>query len=223
MHTESTEMYLITVYRLTRRAAHATTKEIATLMGVSAPSASERVKRLAEQGYLNHEWREGTTLTPEGERIAINVLRKHRLMETFLVKLAGYALNEIHDEACQLEHAMTDRLADRLEEMLGYPEFDPHGHPIPTKTGQVTQSHYPSLVDVAPGETVVVQQVSDWDGAQLSYLCQVGLVPGVRVTVVEVAPFEGPMTLKIGEQTVAVAQNIARVVGVGPQEQNQAG
>ena len=114
MYSESTEMYLITIYRLTRNAASASTKAIAEMMNISQPSVSERLKRLAKQGYLDYAWREGATLTPEGERIAVNVLRKHRLLETFLVEMAGYALDEIHDEACRMEHAISDRLADRL-------------------------------------------------------------------------------------------------------------
>jgi len=214
MHTESTEMYLITVYRLTRQSPHASTKEVATMLGVSAPSASERIKRLTAQGYLNHEWREGTTLTAEGERIALNVLRKHRLAETFLVNMAGYALDEIHEEACHMEHAISDRLADRLEAMLGYPTLDPHGHPIPTKEGIVTALSYPTLAEMNAGQSLTVQQITDWDEAQLSYLCELGLIPGAELIIQEIAPFDGPMTLLINDKTVALAQNLAQSVYV---------
>lgn len=217
MQSESTEMYLITVYRLTRQAAQAGTKEIAEMLGVSQPSVSERLKYLAKQGYLNYAWREGTALTAEGERIAVNVLRKHRLLETFLARMAGYALDEVHDEACQMEHAISDRLADRLEQMLGRPQVDPHGHPIPTKAGQVAVLEYPTLAEIAPGQTVRIRQVSDWDGAQLTYLRQLGLVPETEVTVVERAPFAGPLTLKLGDQTIALARELAQIIGVTPQ------
>jgi DtxR family Mn-dependent transcriptional regulator len=214
MQTESTEMYLITVYRLTRNAPSASTSDIAAMLGISQPSVSEQIKRLARRGYLDHEWREGATLTPEGQKIAVNVLRKHRLLETFLVEMAGYALDEIHDEACRMEHAISDRLADRLEAMLGYPKADPHGHPIPTKAGSVTVLEYPSLAEVKPGERAVIRQVSDWDGAQLSYLVSLGLVPGMAVMVVEQAPFEGPLTLKVGQEMVALAREMAAGIGV---------
>ncbi len=214
MHSESTEMYLITVYRLTRTAPHASTKAIAEMLDVSPPSVSEQIKRLTKQGYLNHEWREGTTLTPEGERIAVAVLRKHRLLETFLVEMAGYALDEIHDEACRMEHAISERLADRLEILLGSPETDPHGHPIPTKTGEVAHVDPPALDRVAVGETVTICQVSDWDAAQLSYLQKSGVAPGVSVTVIDQAPFEGPLTLQIGEKIIALSREVARSVGV---------
>jgi DtxR family Mn-dependent transcriptional regulator len=214
MQTESTEMYLITVYRLTRQTPRATTKDIANLLKVSQPSVSEQLKRLTKQGYLEHEWREGATLTEPGQRIAINVLRKHRLIETFLVEMAGYTLDEVHDEACQMEHAISDRLADQLEEMLGCPQIDPHGHPIPNKDGAVAKLNYLSLAEVLPGETVVIGEISDWETEELQYLCKIGLVPGTTVTVSTVAPFDGPLTLEVEEKTIALARSIAEKIGV---------
>lgn len=212
--SESTEMYLITIYRLTREAPTAATKDIADMLEVSPPSVSERIKRLAQQGYLNHGWREGTTLTETGERIAVNVLRKHRLVETFLVKMAGYALDEIHDEACNIEHAISDRLADRLEIMLDYPQVDPHGHPIPTKDGQVATINYRSLAEASPGELTIIRQVSDWDRDQLSYLQTLGLLPGTEIEVVDLAPFDGPLTIKLDDKIFALAKDIAEMIGV---------
>lgn len=212
--SESTEMYLITVYRLTRKAPAAVTKDIADMLKVSPPSVSERIKRLAQQGYVNHAWREGTTLTKTGERIAVNVLRKHRLVETFLVEMAGYTLDEIHDEACQIEHAISDRLADRLEVMLAHPNVDPHGHPIPTKDGEVTALHYRPLAEITPGEPVVIRQVSDWERAQLSYLQTLGMVPGAEIEILDRAPFDGPLTIKLGDKVFALAQEIAQTIGV---------
>ncbi|HMR66620.1 MAG TPA: metal-dependent transcriptional regulator [Anaerolineae bacterium] len=212
--TESTEMYLITVYRLTRHASHASTKVIADMLGISPPSVSERLKRLAQQGYLIHEWREGAKLTPEGEHIAVNVLRKHRLIETFLVQMAGYGIDEVHDEACHIEHAISERLADRLEAMLGRPQFDPHGHPIPAKDGTLPAGTYQPLAEVEPGQTVLIRQVSDWNGEQLSYITSLGLAPGVTVTVVSHAPFDGPLTLDLDNRPVALARDIAQTIGV---------
>jgi DtxR family Mn-dependent transcriptional regulator len=212
--TESTEMYLITVYRLTRRAPSATTKDIADMLGISPPSVSERLKRLAQQGYLIHGWREGAKLTPEGEHIAVNVLRKHRLIETFLVQMAGYAIDEVHDEACHIEHAISERLADRLEAMLGRPQVDPHGHSIPAKDGTLTTVAYQLLANVAAGQTVFIRQVSDWNNDQLSYITSLGLAPGVEVTVINHAPFDGPLTLKLGDRSVALARDMAQTIGV---------
>ena len=176
----------------------------------------ERIKKLADQGYLNYEWREGATLTPKGERIALNVLRKHRLIETFLVKMAGYSLDEIHDEACRIEHAISDRLADRLDELLAFPSDDPHGHPIPTVDGTVRRRNLPSLCDVQDGETVTIRQVSDWKRDELRYIRELGLVPGVRVVLLNKAPFDGPLTIQIGESVLAISRDIAGDIGVEP-------
>jgi DtxR family Mn-dependent transcriptional regulator len=214
MRTEATEMYLITVYRLTRLAPRASTKDIATLLNISQPSVSEQLKRLTQQGYLNYQWREGATLTEKGERIAINVLRKHRLLETFLVQMAGYEPDEVHEEACEMEHAISNRLVDRLEEMLGHPSVDPHGHPIPTKSGEVAEIAYRPLTDVSPGQTVFIRQVRDWETEELHYLRQLNLMPGTRVTVSTIAPFDGPLTLDVDGQSVAIARDIAQKIGV---------
>ena len=214
MQTESTEMYLITVYRLTRQASRASTKDIATLLKISQPSVSEQLKRLTQQGYLHYQWREGATLTEKGERVAINVLRKHRLIETFLAEMAGYTIDEVHEEACQIEHAISDRLADRLEAMLDYPKVDPHGHAIPNKDGTVSHPNYLSLVEVPSGETVIIRRVSDWEQEELRYLKKLGLVPGTPVSVSNIAPFDGPLTLQVAGNEIAIARSLAEKIGV---------
>lgn len=212
--SESIEMYLVTIFRLTRDGGYASTKDITARLGISLPSVSESVKRLAQHGYLIHEWRQGTKLSTEGRRIATIVLRKHRLIETFLNRMAGYAIDEIHDEACRLEHATSERLVKQLEAMLGYPQMDPHGHPIPTPEGVIPMLETRPLADVSPGEKVVVSCVDDWDQDHISYLRELGLTPGTEVVVVEAAPFEGPLTLRIDDRTVAVACTMAREIGV---------
>ena len=212
--SEATEMYLITIYRLTRQAENASTKAIAGLLGVSLPTVSERLKRLSEQGYVVHEWREGATLTSKGKKIALNVLRKHRLVETFLVRFANYRLDEIHDEACNIEHAMSDRLADQLERLLDYPALDPHGHPIPQKTGEISSVLCPKLNEAQIGDEVCIQQVSDWDKQELTYLIERGLVPGKKVKVLDIAPSDGPLTLELDQKIMAVAAKIAASIGI---------
>jgi DtxR family Mn-dependent transcriptional regulator len=211
-------MYLITVYRLTHQAPHAealaAVKDIAGLLGVSLPSVSERVKRLREEGYLHHQWRQGVTLTETGRQIALNVLRKHRLVETFLVTQLGYRLDEIHAEACNIEHAISNTLANRLDVLLNYPRFDPHGHPIPDKDGHIAARPYGALASLMTGQTATITQVSDWDSELLTYLCDMGLTPGTQVSVTAVAPFDGPLTLNVGGQTVALSQSIAATIGV---------
>ena len=170
MLTESTEMYLITVYRLTRDRPFASNSDIATSLGISLSSASEKIKRLALDGFLVHESHEGTALTDKGRQIALNVVRKHRLIESFMVTMAGYHIDEVHEEACRLEHAISDRLADALETLLGYPQVDPHGHPIPDKTGDIMAQDYLPLNEVPPGEIVTIARVEDLAVVQVEEL-----------------------------------------------------
>lgn len=219
MLTESTEMYLVMVYRLTRNVPYTSTSDIAAALGVSLPSVSEKVKRLAVQGYMVHKWRRGVALTEEGLRVALNVVRKHRLIATFLVQQVGYKLEEVYEEACRLEHAISDRLADRLEEMLGYPGVDPQGHPIPARDGTIALYTYEPLTNISPGETVVVRRVSTLDQARLRYIRELGLLPHTRIQVLDIAPFEGPLTVHTGERTVVLARTIADDIEVASEEE----
>jgi DtxR family transcriptional regulator, Mn-dependent transcriptional regulator len=212
--SESIEMYLVTIYRLTRDGNYTSGTAIAERLGISCPSVSERVKHLTEQGYLIHECRQGVKLSAEGERVAIQIVRRHRLIETFLVRVVGYALDEVHAEACGLEHAMSERLVNQLEMMLGYPQVDPHGHPIPTAEGVAPEIETQPLADVLPGKKVQIFRVEDWDQDYLAYLHSLQLIPGVEVRVVETAPLEGPLTLNIDDKTVVVDRAIAREIGV---------
>ncbi len=226
MLSESTEMYLITVYRLTDsgRPPFASITDLANMLGIKHSSASEKVKRLTEQGYLIHDQREGVALTDKGRRIAVNVLRKHRLIKTFMVNMGGYSLDEVYDEACRLEHAITDRFADSLERLLGYPEVDPHGYPIPTREGVVAQVSYASLNDFSPGDTVIVRRIEALNQEKLSYLRELGLVPGAAVTVLAVAPFDGPLMLRVAGRPdpIHIAPSLAQEVEVSPAPAEQA-
>jgi len=214
MLSESTEMYLVTVYRLTTRQTETTIREIADQLGVGLSSASEKVRTLTEQGYLAHAWREGVSLTGMGQHIAMQVLRKNRLAATLLVRMLGYRLDEALEDACDLEHAISNRLAERLAAMLGHPTSDPYGQPIPTSDGTIAQSSLPRLLDVPAGCTAMVCRLDALDPKRLGYLQTIGLLPGTQVTVQEIVPFEGPLMVVIGEQTIALARPLAAEVGV---------
>ena len=214
MESESKENYLAAVYRLTRDGKDATTKDIAACLNLSPPSVSEMFGRLARQGYLDHKRRHGVSLTDKGLGVAVQVLRKHRLIETFLVDALGYRLDEVDEEACRLEHAVSDRLADAIEAFLDYPTIDPHGHPIPSRNGSVEERDFESLADMKSGTVVIVSQVNDHDKEKLHYLAGLGVVPGAKVSVAEVAPFEGPLVVEVDGAKVPLARNVARTVGV---------
>lgn len=214
MLSEATEMYLITIYRLTDDASQTSISDIATMRGIHHSSVSEKVQRLAEQGYVDHEVGGSVALTERGRRVALNVVRKHRLIKTFLVQMAEYSIDEVYDEACRLEHAISDRLADKLEEILSHPAVDPHGYPIPARDGQVAEVRYASLNDYAPGDTVVVKRIEALDQEKLSYLRQLGLVPGTSVQITRIEPFDGPLILDVDGQMVAVAPSLAQEIEV---------
>ncbi|HMQ53946.1 MAG TPA: metal-dependent transcriptional regulator [Anaerolineae bacterium] len=214
--SESAEMYLIVIYRLTQNQASASTTEIAARLAISQPSVTEQLKRLHSRGYVNYEWREGASLTPVGLKIALATLRKHRLVESFLVNLMGYGLDEVHEEACRLEHYISDRLADGLEKLLSFPQFDPHGHPIPTWTGEIAATNQRPLSTTEPGQRVLVSQVADWEPHALRYLLDRGLKPGTALTVLDRVPNQGPVLVQVSDQTVAITFALAKEVKVTP-------
>lgn len=218
MLTESTEMHLITIYRLTEdgSAGRASVGDIAKLLGLHHSSVSEKVRRLEEDGFITYEAHEGAALTSEGRRIAINVLRKHRIIKVFLVNLAEYPIDEVYDEACKLEHVITDRLADSLEKLLNYPEVDPHGYPIPKKDGTVAVTQYQTLNDFMPGDAVIVRRIESLNKEKLTYLRELGLIPDTEVTILEIAPFDGPLTIQVGARTIAIAPSLAQEIEVSP-------
>ncbi|MBI1298509.1 metal-dependent transcriptional regulator [bacterium] len=153
MLSDTVGLYLITVFRITQDEPWAKTGRIASALDVGMSSVSEMLKQLDEAGYIVHRSRMGAQLTETGHRLALNRLRKHRILETFLVELVGYSIDEVHDEAGCLEHAISDRLIDRLEKLLGYPRFDPHGHPILDSNGTMERIPSHSLCQMTVGAT----------------------------------------------------------------------
>jgi DtxR family Mn-dependent transcriptional regulator len=157
--------------------------QLATALGVAPGTATTMVKTLAESGLVRYEPYAGVALTPAGEKLAALVLRRHRLIELFLVQMMGYAWDEVHDEAEHLEHAVSDRLIDRIDEMLGRPETDPHGDPIPNAEGRVKRQSAQTLLTCAIDTPMVVTRVLDQDGAFLRFIEHNHLKPGEAIQV----------------------------------------
>ena len=179
----SVEDYLKAVYSLSARGGPAGTNELARSLEVQPGSVSGMIRRLAEDGLLRHEPYRGVHLTPEGHRAALRVLRRHRIIETFLVQRLGYPWDDVHEEAERLEHAASDTLIDRMADALGNPATDPHGAPIPTRGGEIDPTPGRPLDEVPPGTRVRVRSVADDNPERLRYCESVGLVPGARVLV----------------------------------------
>lgn len=181
----SAEDYLKAVYQLTRSGPYAATTDIAARLSVSAPSVTGMVRRLAEQGLLEHVPYHGVALTSTGKRAAIAVVRRHRIVETYLVERLGLGWDEVHAEAERLEHAISDRVLDRMAQALGHPEFDPHGDPIPDARGTLPVRKVRPLTAFADGSRVTLRQVTEHEAEHLRQLAAIGLVPGTELTVLE--------------------------------------
>jgi DtxR family Mn-dependent transcriptional regulator len=206
--TRSVEDYLKAIYSLAPEGQHASTSDIAHLLELSAPSVSGMVKRLSEQGFLEHVPYKGVQLTSEGRRAALRMVRRHRLIEAYLVAYLGYTWDTVHDEAERLEHAVSDTLVERMADALGNPGADPHGDPIPAADGSLPELVATPLAEVPTGETVEVRRVDERRGDRLRYLASVGLTPGATVTVIDHQPFEGPITLRVGDEERVIGHEL---------------
>lgn len=187
MPTSTVEDYLKCIYLAQQGSAESlvSTGQIATDLAVAPGTATAMVKTLSEAGLVDYEPYSGVRLTDAGEKLAAHVLRRHRLIELFLVQVMGMDWSEVHEDAEQLEHAVSDRLIDRIDDMLGRPRTDPHGDPIPSVAGVLEASDDPSLLSCQLGDTVRVVRVTDQAGDFLRLIERCGLVPGAELEVVE--------------------------------------
>ena len=216
--TEPVEDYLKAIYEITQRDDSASTNDVAAALNVAAASVTGMIRRLAQQGYLDHVPYRGVQLTAKGRRAALRTIRRHRILETYLTKVLGYAWDRVHDEAERLEHAASDELIERLAAALGHPTEDPHGAPIPTAEGSVDERRHLTLADLPVGERARMVRVSDKNPSLLRYLAEIALQPGADVEVIAKAPFDGPLTLRIGSEEPVVGPNLAEQVLVEPVE-----
>lgn len=212
MPSESSEMYIQTVFRLTEEKPSASISEIAASLGYSLSTVSEKVKHLTCDGYLEHEWREGVKLSEKGRISACKMLRKRRLIELFLYRFANYGLHEVHEEACRLEHVISERLADAFDAMLGSPQCDPHGHLIPSKEGEMQQRNLRSLAETENGTTVVIGALHTTDPELLKYISDMGLVPDVSCRLIDKAPFNGPIRVVVKGREIMLSASLASII-----------
>lgn len=207
--TREREDYLKTVYHLQSVDAPVRTTVLARAMGVEPASVTGAIKRLAELGLLQYEPYRGVTLTEDGEKVALEIIRHHRLIELYLIEALGYSWDEVHDEAERLEHAVSPLFVARIDRALGYPEIDPHGAPIPTQDGQIEVHTGARLSEMAAGEGGQVTEVDDSDPDLLRYLGGLGIRPGAPIAVLEVAPFGGPIRVSVGAKEHALGPDAA--------------
>src|SRR5256884_4440559 len=214
LFTQSQEDYLKALYLLGGGERPVPPRDLAQRLGMSSLSVSEMVNRLSAQALVEHDRYRGQQLTREGRKVALELVRHHRLLEMFLVQVLGYSLDEVHDEAERLEHVISERMEQRIFELLGRPELDPHGHAIPTLTGRVRHVSHRALSECRAGEKVTVPGVSDEDPGKLRELERRGLLPGTHVAVLAGSEFEGPVEVKIKGRRAGVPLGLARAVFV---------
>ncbi len=200
MNSETVEDYLKAIYELQAKEGRAKTSHLADKLGVTAGSVTEMLRRLARTTpqlvvYKQHH---GVRLTARGQKIALNVVRRHRLLETFLHQVLKLSWDEVHREAEVLEHHVSERVTDALDELLKRPAYDPHGEPIPDRTGSLPTVSDQMLSEVAIGKSVRIVRVQPHKEELLQYLDSMGIGIDTRAVVVEKAPFDGPISLRIG-------------------------
>jgi DtxR family Mn-dependent transcriptional regulator len=214
MASENVEDYLKSIYKLQEGGGKVSTSSLSERLGVSAPSVTEMIKKLADEGILTHTPYKGVELTAEGRKRALKILRRHRLWELFLVEVLNYPWHEIHDEADRLEHFTSEKLERRLDEALGFPRKDPHGDVIPTTDGSIERVEYRSLSEVKSGETVTVARVSDASAQVLQYASRLGIGLKRRIKVKEHVEFDGSLRVEIGHKQQFVSAKLAENIFV---------
>ncbi|WP_248897365.1 metal-dependent transcriptional regulator [Haloplanus halobius] len=220
MLSDAMEDYLKAIYRVqSEDGSPVSTSAIAEEVGKTAPTVTSMVQKLADRGLLEREKYKGVELTPEGETVALEVLRHHRLLEAYLAERLDYSWVDVHEEADALEHHISEEFEQRVAEALGDPKVDPHGDPIPGADLRPLESDETApLTDYDTGDRVVVSRVRDRDEAELTYLDEAGIRPGTELAVVDVAPF-GMVTVRVDGGEQSLPESVARTIRVRPAEQ----
>jgi DtxR family Mn-dependent transcriptional regulator len=209
--------YLKSIYKLSEAGEAITTSAIAERLNVAPASVTGMMKKLAEMKLVRHMPYQGVELTPTGRKIALEVIRHHRLLELYLAEALGYSWDQVHAEAEKLEHHISEEFENKIARTLGDPKRDPHGDPIPARDGTVAESSRESLADAPEvGRSAVVSRVNDDSAERLRYLAALGMRPEVQFTVLERAPFNGPIRLRVGKKEINVGAELAQEIFVAP-------
>jgi len=214
MPSEQIENYLKNIYKIQSNEGKVTTSSLSKNLNISPASVSEMIKKLAEEGTLMHTPYKGVELTPEGKKLALRIIRKHRLWEMFLVEVLKFTWDEIDEEAEKFEHIMSDKMEDKIDEALGHPVIDPHGDPIPTKNGAVKKVASIILSDAPEGSTVRVLRVSDTHSDCLQFISSVGISLNKKITVKQRFAFDGSLSIKLGKKEQFISKHVADAIYV---------
>jgi DtxR family Mn-dependent transcriptional regulator len=211
MPTSTVEDYIKRIYLEQQRSGGGLVSfgRLASAMEVVPGTVTTMVKALADANLVAYEPRQGVRLTESGEKLALHVLRRHRLLELFLVKVLQLDWSEVHGEAEQLEHAVSDLVLERMDALLGHPGFDPHGDPIPSAAGRVVEPKLHSLVSARAGETGSIARITDQDARFLRYATEQGLMPGARIRIESTDPVGDSVTIRLGGGSLTLGRAAA--------------
>jgi len=210
MKNISKEDYLSVIYKSADDNGEIKANQIAEQLNISAAAVTDMLRKLSQEGYVNYKRYKGTKLTKSGEEYARSMVRRHRIWELFLHQIVGLPWDKVHDEAHNLEHSASDELINRMEEMLDYPEYDPHGDPIPDKNGKLPQGNSGvPLSSVDPGKKVKVNRVHDFDNSFLQYVSKIGIELNKEVIVVEAMEFDHSLLVEIDNKETSISSKVA--------------
>ena len=210
MKNISKEDYLSVIYKSADDNGEIKANQIAEQLNISAAAVTDMLRKLSQEGYVNYKRYKGTKLTKSGEEYARSMVRRHRIWELFLHQVVGLPWDKVHDEAHNLEHSASDELINRMEEMLDYPEYDPHGDPIPDKNGKLPKGNSGvPLSTVDPGKKVKVNRVHDFDSSFLQYVSKIGIELNKEVIVVEAMEFDRSLLVEIDKKETSISSKVA--------------
>ncbi|MBI4446369.1 MAG: metal-dependent transcriptional regulator [Acidobacteria bacterium] len=208
------EDYLKAIYQLTLKGEKVSTSELAVALECTAASVTSMLQKLSEMKLVQYAPYQGVSLTSSGKKIALEVIRHHRLIELYLAEMLGYSWDKVHAEAEKLEHVISEEFEEKIDQALGFPTQDPHGDPIPSKEGMVEHESLSLLWDAPIGRKATIRRVSDRDPEVLRYLATIGIYPNVTVELVRKGPFGGPLHLRVGPMDHTISEALARQIHV---------
>lgn len=209
VNTSSEQNYLKAIFHLEQGGGYALTTDIAAAIGHKAASVTEMLKKMSDKKLISYQKYRGVKLTPKGKKLAVNIVRKHRLWEVFLLQELGFLWDEVHDMAEQLEHIESDELVGRLDKYLGNPKFDPHGDPIPDKNGKIVNHRSLALSDALPEEKYILAGVSNHDKNFLKHLSDLGIKLNDSISVKSILGYDKSMTVQINSRLMVLTQKVA--------------
>ncbi|TCD08230.1 metal-dependent transcriptional regulator [Pedobacter frigidisoli] len=210
MQSFTEENYLKIIYHLAELTNNVQTNSIAEKMQTKPASVTDMIKKLADKGFVDYIKYQGVTLTEKGRNAAIDIVRKHRLWEVFLVNKLNFKWDEVHDVAEELEHIKSVDLIERLDEFLGFPKSDPHGDPIPDKNGRFAKNHFTKLIELKIGDSGTITGVSQHSSAFLKHLEKLGLTLGKQIQINDVTDFDGSVEILVADKQINISREVAK-------------